>query len=182
MLRVCATSGLPSPDLLPTGMRRGDLARIRAQRSRDRADEKCLAAAEIADQMHGRVGGKHARDLASRRGIGLFLQCVGVFTLSGAGAQTGGEFRHRFFRSLFLRLGRGLICTSCRTGFRTGFRTGLSTSLGPYDWIYDLLCARNKNPRKGSLLVGGFVLLVVVIDVAIGNITGIFLQRTAQFS
>src|SRR6266446_10301661 len=118
----------------------------------------------------------------SRGDIGLLLQLVGIFTFSGAGAQTGGECRHCFFRSLFLRFGRGLICTSCRTGFRTGLSTSLSTSLGPYDWIYDLLCARNKNPRKSSLLVGGFVLLVVVIDVAIGNITGIFLQRTAQFS
>src|ERR1700730_231636 len=105
--------------------------------------------------FHLRAGGTSRK---SRGEIGLFLQLVGVLTLSGAGAKAAGEFRHRFFRSLFLRLGRRLICTGFRAVLRTWFSSGLSSSRGPYNWIYDLLCAWNKNPRKGALFVGGSVL------------------------
>src|SRR3981081_2120774 len=117
----------------------------------------------------------------SRGNIRLFLQLVGVFALGGAGTKSGREFRHRFFRSLLLRLGRWLIRTGFRAGLRTWLSSGLSSSRGPYNGIYDLLCAWNKNPRKGALLVGGFVLLVVIVDVAVANLTGLFLQRAAQF-
>src|ERR1019366_2278676 len=149
----------------------------------------------------------------SSGGVGLFFQLLGVFTLSGALTEIGGEFLHRFFASLFLRLvisvlflhrfftsfllllGRRLR----RAGFRmmcpelpprgfslgwrmrhAGFRRRPRTGLGDWDRRCDLLCARNVNPRQGSLLVGGFVLLVIVFDIAVGNLIGIFLQRAAE--
>src|SRR5690349_768765 len=52
--------------------RRRDLVRIRAKLRGDGADEKRLARAEVANEMHDGVAGERARDLAPRgRGFGF---------------------------------------------------------------------------------------------------------------
>ena len=116
----------------------------------------------------------------------LFLQSFGVFTLNGAGAKIVGDFGHRFFASLSLRLGlslrllrRRFSVLLCFLGVCVLFLLRLGRGLD--GWRDRLLCARNKNPRQGGLLIRRFVLLVIVLDVGVANLAGIFLQRPAQF-
>src|ERR1019366_6886039 len=106
-------------------------------------------------------------------GVGLLLQLVRVFTLSCAGSDVGSDFLHCCFSSFLLRLDRRLR--------RRGFRTGLLPGLRSRNGRFDLFCAGNKNPRKSRLLVGGFLRIVIVLDIAVCNFTGIFLQHAAQF-
>src|SRR5208283_5608187 len=110
----------------------------------------------------------------SSGGVCLFFQLVGVFPLNGARAEIGGDFLHRFFSSLLLRLGWSWI------GRRRAFPTGLGIGLGLCGRRYDLLGAGNVNPRQGGLLVGGFVLLVIVFEIGVANLSGIILQRAAE--
>src|SRR5208283_5740896 len=116
---------------------------------------------------------------------GVFLQLVKVFSVSTLGSaltEFVGEFRHRFFGSLFFCFGRLRCCflILILIGLRSGLRTRLHGRLGFCDWICDLLALGNKNPQEVGLLVRGFVLLVIIGDIVVSNLLGIRLQRATQ--
>src|ERR1700689_2615024 len=105
--------------------------------------------------------------------VSRFLELVGIFALNGALAERAGEFLHRFFGSFFLGLGwlRCSLRRGCATGFGASRRSGCACLCSRLRRCRrsGLLGLGNKNSRQRSLLVRGFIFLVIIFKLGIRN-------------